>query len=235
MNTDLSTPNLPTWCPGCGGYSFLTAVKKAIIKNNLAPKDVVITYDIGCSANMVNFINLCGFATLHGRSIPVAVGVKTANPKLTVIAQGGDGGIVSEGGNHLVHASQRNDDITVLVNNNYVFALTTGQASSATPKGLKTRTTLQGNPFEPLSAIDLAVVSGGSFLARTPVSDLNKTTEIIAKAIEHKGFSLVEIIQPCVIWTKELLKPSGQWVKEPFTKRESFLGRHDLWGILYNK
>ena len=114
---------------------------------------------------MVNNLNVLGFATLHGRSIPVAVGVKMANPKLTVIAQGGEGGIVTEGGNHLIHAAQRNDDITVILNNNYVFALTTGQTSAATPKGLKTRSTPEGNPFEPLSAIDLAAVAGTCALA----------------------------------------------------------------------
>lgn len=231
---DLATEVEPTWCPGCGGYAFWVAVKQAIIKNNLLPKDVVITYDIGCSANMVNFINVCGFATLHGRSIPVAVGTKTANPGLAVIAQGGEGGVITEGANHLIHACQRNDDITVLVNNNYVFGLTTGQASAATPKGIWTRTTPQGNPFEPLSAIDLAAVSGGSFLARTPASDIKKTTEIISAAITYKGFSLVEIIQPCVIWTKELVEVHGQWVEKPFSKMEDFIGKHDLLGILYN-
>lgn len=231
---DLATEVEPTWCPGCGGYAFLAAVKQAIAKNNLSPKDVVITYDIGCSANMVNFINVCGFATLHGRSIPVAVGAKTANPQLTVIAQGGEGGIITEGANHLIHACQRNDDITVLVNNNYVFGLTTGQASAATPKGTRTRTTPQGNPFEPLSAIDLAAVSGGSFLARTLASDIKKTAEAVSLAINHKGFSLVEIVQPCVIWTKELMEIHGQWVEKPFSKKEDFIGKHDFFGILYN-
>lgn len=231
---DLATEVEPTWCPGCGGYAFLAAVKQAIAKNNLSPKDVVITYDIGCSANMVNFINVCGFATLHGRSIPVAVGAKTANPQLTVIAQGGEGGIITEGANHLIHACQRNDDITVLVNNNYVFGLTTGQASAATPKGTRTRTTPQGNPFEPLSAIDLAAVSGGSFLARTLASDIKKTAEAVSLAINHKGFSLVEIVQPCVIWTKELMETHGQWVEKPFSKKEDFIGKHDFFGILYN-
>ncbi|MBU2577617.1 2-oxoacid ferredoxin oxidoreductase [Patescibacteria group bacterium] len=231
---DLATEVEPTWCPGCGGYAFLAAVKQAIAKNNLSPKDVVITYDIGCSANMVNFINVCGFATLHGRSIPVAVGAKTANPQLTVIAQGGEGGIITEGANHFIHACQRNDDITVLVNNNYVFGLTTGQASAATPKGTRTRTTPQGNPFEPLSAIDLAAVSGGSFLARTLASDIKKTAEAVSLAINHKGFSLVEIVQPCVIWTKELMEIHGQWVEKPFSKKEDFIGKHDFFGILYN-
>lgn len=224
-----------TWCPGCGGYGFLTALKRAVTRASLEPKDVVVTYDIGCAANAINFLNVCGFATLHGRSIPVAVGVKMANPNLTVIAQGGEGGVVTEGGNHLIHAAQRNDDITVLINNNFVFGLTTGQASAATPKGLKTRSTPEGNPFEALCAVDLALVSGATFVARTYAFDVPKTTEIIYQAIAHKGFSLVEIIQPCVVWTKELMKQEGVWVEKPFGDSKEVLGKDKLWGILYRK
>lgn len=228
-----NTNNEITWCPGCGGYGFLTALKKALAKAEKDPKDVVVTYDIGCSANAINFLNVCGFATLHGRSIPVAVGVKMANPNLTVIAQGGEGGILTEGANHLIHASQRNDDITVLVNNNFVFGLTTGQTSSGTPKGVKTRTTPEGNPHDPICAVDLALISGATFVARTSAYEIEKTAEIIFQAIKHKGFSLVEIIQPCVIWTKELIKQEGIWVEKPFEDYKEILGKEKLWGILY--
>lgn len=232
---DLNTKITPTWCPGCGAYGFLTAMKKAIIQSNLAPKDVVVTYDIGCAANMINFLNVCGFATLHGRSIPVAVGVKMINPYLTVIAQGGEGGIVTEGANHLIHAAQRNDDITVILNNNYVFGLTTGQASAATPKGFKTRSTPEGNPFEALCAVDLVAISGGTFIARTTASEIEKTTEIIKKAISHKGFSLVEVLHPCVIWTRGVKVPEGTWVEKPFADFKEFLGKENLFGILLEK
>jgi pyruvate/2-oxoacid:ferredoxin oxidoreductase beta subunit len=231
---DLATNQEPTWCPGCGAYGFLSALKKAIVENNLEPKEVVMTYDIGCSANMVNFLNVCGFATLHGRSIPVAVGAKMANPELTVIAQGGEGGIVTEGANHLIHVAQRNDDITVIINNNYVFGLTTGQTSAATPKGAKTRSTPFGNPYTPLSAVDLVAVAGGSFIARTLGTNIKATEEILRQAIAHKGFSLVEVIQPCVIWAKELIAPEATWVEKPFTKTEDFIGQDNLYGILYN-
>ncbi|HUW24659.1 MAG TPA: thiamine pyrophosphate-dependent enzyme [Patescibacteria group bacterium] len=231
----LFTSQEPTWCPGCGAYAFLAALKKAIVENKLEPKNIVLTYDIGCSANMVNFLNVCGFATLHGRSIPVAVGAKVLNPKLTVIAQGGEGGIVTEGANHLIHAAQRNDDITVVVNNNYVFGLTTGQASAATPKGAVTRSTPHGNLYEALSAIDLAAVSGGTFIARALASNIKAMEEILRQAIIHKGFSLVEVIQPCVIWAKDLIVPGPVWVEKPFIDRREFLGQANLFGILYNK
>jgi len=222
-----------TWCPGCAGYGFLTALKNALTKANIEPKDAVVVYDIGCSANAINFLNTSGVASLHGRSIPFAVGVKMANPNLTVIAQGGEGGIVTEGANHLIHAAQRNDDITVIINNNFVFALTTGQASSATPKGFKTRSTPEGNPHEPLSAVDLALVSGASFVARTFAFDIEKTSEIIYQAITHKGFSLVEIIQPCVVWTKDLVKQEGVWMKKPLEIKLDIIGKSNLWGVLF--
>jgi 2-oxoglutarate ferredoxin oxidoreductase subunit beta len=230
-----STTQEPTWCPGCGAYGFLAALKKALLESRLEPKEVVMTYDIGCSANMINFLNVCGFATLHGRSIPVAVGVKVASPALTVIAQGGEGGIVTEGANHLIHAAQRDDNITVIINNNYVFGLTTGQASAATPKGAVTRSTPKGNPYEALSAVDLVAVSGGGFIARTLSSDLKRTTEILSRAVTHKGFSLVEVIQPCVIWAKELIQPQADWVEKPLDRIEKFTGQANLFGILYNR
>lgn len=233
----LNTDQIPTWCPGCGNFLVLASLKKALKELKLDPKNMVVTYDIGCAANMVNNLNVCGFATLHGRSIPVAVGVKMANPKLAVIAQGGEGGVVTEGGNHLIHAAQRNDDITVIINNNYVFALTTGQASAATPKGLKTRSTPEGNPFEPLSAIDIAAAAGGTFLARTLASDLEKTTQIIKEAIKHKGFSLVEIIQPCVIWLKDYQQETKdqRYLAQPLKNLKDIIGKQNLLGILYKK
>jgi len=231
----LSTSQTPTWCPGCGNYFVLASLKKALKELKLDPRNVVVTYDIGCAGNMVNNLNVCGFATLHGRSIPVAVGVKMANPRLTVIAQGGEGGVVSEGGNHLIHAAQRNDDITVIINNNFVFGLTAGQASAATPKGLKTKSTPQGNPYEPLSGVDIAAVAGATFLARTLASDWENTTEILKQAINHKGFSLVEIIQPCIIWVREYedWKKEIKYLKKPLKEIKEIIGRKNYLGILF--
>lgn len=191
----------PTWCPGCGNFAVLAAVKKSLTDLTIAPKDTVVTYDIGCGGNMVNSLRVCGFAGLHGRSIPLAVGIKKANPDLTVIAQGGDGGLLNEGVNHLIHAAQRNDNITVLLHNNFIFALTAGQASSATPKNTTTKSTPQGVEYPPLNPLLLAASSGAKFLARTSSFDLEKTTQIIKKAIVYEGFSLIEILMPCLIWS----------------------------------
>jgi len=197
-----STNQVPTWCPGCGNYAILQSLKQALAELEIAPKETVVTYDIGCGGNMVNVLRVCGFATLHGRSVPVAVGAKLANPKLTVIAQAGDGGLLNEGANHLIHAAQRDDNITVLLHNNLVFALTTGQASSVTPKGLATKSTPAGNPLPPLNPLLLSASAGASFLARAYAFDVEQTTKIIKKAISHQGFSLVEIVMPCLIWSK---------------------------------
>ncbi|MBP8591018.1 2-oxoacid:ferredoxin oxidoreductase subunit beta [Candidatus Shapirobacteria bacterium] len=208
-----STNQLPTWCPGCGNFGVLQSLKQALVELKIAPKDAVVTYDIGCGGNMVNLLRVCGFATLHGRSVPVAVGAKLANPGLTVIAQAGDGGLLNEGANHLIHAAQRNDNITVLLHNNLVFALTAGQASSATPAGLATKSTPQGNPYPPLQPLLLtAAASPKAFLSRAFAFDLPQATAIIEAAIKHQGFSLVEIIMPCLVW-------SDDYNQEYFRKR----------------
>jgi 2-oxoglutarate/2-oxoacid ferredoxin oxidoreductase subunit beta len=202
--SDYTFPSqVPTWCPGCGNFAVLSAVKESLAGLSIAPKDTVVTYDIGCGGNMVNNLAVCGFATLHGRSIPVAVGVKKINPKLTVIAQGGDGGLLNEGANHLIHAAQRNDNITVLLFNNLVFALTTGQTSSATPLGMRTKSTPDGNLYKPLNALLLAASSGDGFLARAFAFDIGRMTEIIKEALVYPGFSLIEIIMPCLAWGGE--------------------------------
>jgi len=221
----------PTWCPGCGNFFVLQALKKSLMEEEIAPKDTVVTYDIGCGGNMINVLKVCGFATLHGRSIPVAVGAKKANPDLTVLAQGGDGGLLNEGANHLIHAAQRNDDITVLLHNNLVFALTTGQTSYATPKGLKTKSNPhQGNPYYPLSALALAAQAGAGFLARSYAFNVEKTTQIIRAAIQHRGFSLVEIIMPCLIWSKSYDKEYFQ--NHIFDSHENLANRGQLLSFL---
>ena len=239
--TDISkfnTNKVPTWCPGCANFFFLGALKKALAELDLKPEEVVATYDIGCAANMVNNLNVCGFATLHGRSIPVAVGVKMANPNLKVIAQGGEGGILTEGGNHLIHAAQRDDNITVIINNNFVFGLTTGQASSGTPKGVKTRSTPGGNPYESLSGIDVAAAAGETFLARTLTSEVEKTKEILKSALSHPGFALVEVVGPCVIWTKDFSQEQlggKTYLEKPLSNPKELLGKNELLGILFQK
>jgi len=223
----------PTWCPGCGTYVVSAAFKEAILDLNLKPKDVVVCYDIGCSGNMVNVLDVCGFETLHGRSIPVACGMKAVRPELTVIAQAGDGGLLNEGLNHFVHAIQRNDPITLIVNNNLVFGLTAGQQSSATPMGAKAHASKGENKVNPLNVVDLAASSGAKFIARVPETDFKLMHDVIKKALKFKGFAVIEIIQPCKIWAKDFPKIIFESVGKPARNQTELIGKHNLAGLLY--
>ncbi len=199
---DLNTPAPITWCPGCGNFGILTASKMAIaelINEGFAQrKDFVITADIGCGAKIYDYINVNGFYGLHGRAIPPAVGIKLANPELKVIAYGGDGGLLNEGISHLLHAARYNSDITVVLHNNQVFALTTGQATATTEKGFKGKSTPLGTFEEPLNPIALTLEAGATFVAREFAYDVVHLKETLKAAIKHRGFSLVEVLQPCV-------------------------------------
>jgi len=233
MNKTLDTGKVPTWCPGCGTYGVNAALKKSISDLKIEPKNVVVCYDIGCSGNMINVLNVCGVETLHGRSIPVAVGVKIARPELSVIAQAGDGGLLSEGLNHFVHAMQRNDDITLVLNNNYIFGLTAGQKSSATPVGVMARAQSKENQIKPISAVDLAVVSGCKFIARVPVENISLLQEAITLAIQFEGFALVEVIQPCKVWAKDFPQEKFVYLEGPVDDAKELIGKSNLAGILY--
>jgi len=230
-----NSKQIPSWCPGCDNFMVLSALKGVLGDLKLAPKDVVICYDIGCAGNMVNLLDACAVETLHGRSIPVASGVKSARPELTVIAQAGDGGLLNEGLNHFIHAISRDDDITLIVNNNLVFGLTAGQRSSATPQGAVSRSDQGGFAQVPLSVVDLCVASGGRFIARVLASDINQTKTIIKKALDFKGFAVVEIIEPCKIWAKNFPKTNYKKVKEPFQSRKNLIGKQNITGLLFKE
>ena len=190
----------PDWCPGCGGYGVLASLKNSLTGLGLDPKDVVTVSGIGCSSNLPGFIRTYGFHSLHGRPVPVAVGIKTANPSLTVLVTAGDGDQYGIGFNHLVHAARRNDDVKVIVFNNGVYGLTTGQASPTSVFGQKTKSTPQGSIFYPLNPISTLLGAGATFLARGFVGEQKHLTRLITEAIGHRGFALVDVISPCVVW-----------------------------------
>lgn len=190
----------PDWCPGCGGYGILASLKVALTELSLEPHDVVIASGIGCSSNLPGYIRTYGFHGLHGRPIPVAVGVKMANPRLTVIVTAGDGDEYGIGFNHVVNAARRNDDIKVVVSNNRIYGLTTGQASPTSELGQRTKTTPDGSIIYPLNPLSAALGAGATFVARGFVGDQKHLTMLIKEAIRHRGFALVDVISPCVIW-----------------------------------
>lgn len=196
------TTHMPTWCPGCGDFGIWTALKDALSKLGYGSTDAVVVYGVGCHGNMYNFVRVYGFAGLHGRTLPVAQAIKLANHKLPVIVVSGDGDGLGEGGNHFIHAAKRNPDITVIIHDNQVYGLTTGQASPAAKKGFKTKSTPEGVTDEPINPMQLALTAGATFVSRGFAGDVSSLSLLIQKAIMHKGFSLVDALQPCVTFDK---------------------------------
>lgn len=199
---ELDTKEVKTWCPGCPNMGILMAVKQAItnLVNNkeIKVKDVVGITGIGCHAKMYDYLNVNGFYSLHGRVLPPVLGIKIANPELTVIGFGGDGDTYAEGMGHFVHSCHYNADTTMLVHNNQVFALTTGQATPVSEKGFKGKSTPLGVREKPVNPIALALVSGATFVARGYALNVKHLTKLIEEAIKHKGFSIIDILQPCI-------------------------------------
>ncbi len=190
-----------TWCPGCGNFGIFTAIKNAIPKlesKGINRKDIVITAGIGCHAKIFDYLNLSGLYGLHGRNSSNAEGIKIANPNLKVITFSGDGNGLGEGLAHTLFAAKRNQDITMILHNNSVYALTTGQYSPLTEKGWKGPSTPGGSFETPFNAISLMLEVGATFVARSFAGNISHLTEILVQAIEHKGFSFVEVLQPAV-------------------------------------
>ena len=214
---DYKTDTTPTWCPGCGDFAVLRGIHGALAKLNINPKDVVVLSGIGCSSNITGFINSYGFHGLHGRSLPVASGIKLANPELKVIASGGDGDGYGIGLGHFIHSMRRNIDITYIVMNNQIYGLTTGQASPTSEKGMITKSTNTGVLEVPVNPIALGLVSGATYIARGFSGDASQLTNLIEQGIQHKGFALVDVMSPCVTYNKI---NTYEWFRERVYKLE---------------
>lgn len=199
----LKSPNFPTWCPGCGDFGIWSAIKKALSESNIPEEKLVIVFGVGCSGNMADFLRCYGFHALHGRALPVAEAIKLANHDLKVLVIAGDGDTYGEGMGHFIAACRGNHDVTLLVHNNQVYGLTTGQAAPTTPKDRKTKSTPSGQVEVPVNPVSLAVSSGATFVGRGYAGNIPLTTELIKKALNHKGFSLVDTFQPCVTFNKQ--------------------------------
>ena len=199
----LMSPVFPTWCPGCGNFAILIALKQALVELNLNMEDVVIVYGIGCSGNTADFIKGYGLHSLHGRGLANAIGIKLANHHQKVILIGGDGDIYGEGFNHLVAACRGNHDITTLVFNNHRYSLTTGQTSPSSIKGTISGSTPEGVIENPIEALSTAIVNGAGFVARAYSGKIKQLTEIIKEGITYEGFSLIDIQQTCPSFNKE--------------------------------
>jgi len=203
------------WCPGCGNHAILEAVKGALVASQLKPSKILFVSGIGQAAKAPHYLNANLFNGLHGRSLPVATGAKLANPDLVVVVESGDGCNYGEGGNHLLAAIRRNIDLTLLVHNNQIYGLTKGQASPTSEEGFVTKAQPDGMMSYPFNPVAVATAMKASFVSRGFSGNTDHLSDLIRQAINHRGFSLVDILQPCVsfnkvntyAWYKERCKP----------------------------
>jgi len=200
---DFKSNDKITWCAGCGDFGILAALKNALVKIGKAPKDVLLVSGIGQAAKLPHYIKCNCFNGLHGRALPVASGAKMVNHNLTVIVTTGDGDCYGEGGNHFIHNIRRNVDITVIVHNNQIYGLTKGQASPTTDQGHVTNVQTQGVMLEPFHPLEAALALGCGFVARGYSAETEHLSWLITEAISHKGFSLIDVLQPCVSFNKK--------------------------------
>lgn len=191
-------PSRPTWCAGCGDYGVLTALERAVADLGLDPDRICLVSGIGCSGKISSYFGAYGFHGLHGRTLPVATGIKLANRGLTVIAAGGDGDGYAIGLSHLIHAIRRNVDITYIVMDNNIYGLTTGQTSPTSRRGFKSKTSPAGSVEAPVDPLALALAAGITYLAQGFSGDPGLLADLIAGGIRHRGFALVNVLSPCV-------------------------------------
>jgi len=192
----------PAWCPGCGNYMIRTALITALTELNIEPHEVVMVSGIGQAGKMPHYLKINGFNGLHGRAMPAAIGIKLSNKNLKVIVEAGDGDTYGEGGNHFIHGIRRNIDVAHFVHNNQIYGLTKGQASPTTASGQKTTLQFEGVKSEPVNPLALALTMGAGFVARGFAGDIPQLVYLMKEAINFKGYALVDILQPCVVWNR---------------------------------
>lgn len=195
---EFNTGKVPNWCPGCGNFGIWNALKGALADLEIPHHQIAMVSGIGCSGKMNNYVKTFNLHALHGRTLPVATGIKFANHELTVLANGGDGDGYGMGMGHFIHTMRRNINMTYIVHENRVYGLTTGQAAPTIEQGKKTKSTPFGALETQVNPITTALTGGATFIGQGYSGDLEMTRKVIAEAIRHKGFSLVNILQPCV-------------------------------------
>ncbi len=207
----------PDWCPGCGDFGVLAAIQKALVDLQIPNHDVCVVSGIGCSSNLPGYINTYGMHTLHGRSLPVATGLKMANHELTVIVTGGDGDGFGIGVGHFIHNMRRNVDLLYIVMDNQIYGLTTGQTSPTSRLGMKTKSMPFGSTEGPLNPVSLALSAGATFVGRGFSGEQRHLTELIKQGIQHKGFSFLDVFSPCVTYNHD---NTYQWFRPRVKKLE---------------
>ncbi len=242
--TDYKSDLKPVWCPGCGDYGVVNAVYRAMAELQLDAAHTLVVSGIGCSSRLPGYVQTYGFNGLHGRALPVATGAKVARPELNVVAVGGDGDGIAIGGNHFMHASRRNLDISYFMMDNEIYGLTKGQAAPTTPTGDKTKSTIYGNPEPSVDPCELAISFGATWVGRAFSGDPKSLVELMVKAMSHQGFSFLNVMSPCVTFRgdhqfKEMraklqklpedYDPSNRGSAQPYTREKDVL----TVGVLY--
>jgi len=217
------------WCPGCGNFGILEAMKDALTKLNIPPEKLLIVSGIGQAAKTPHFLKCNFLHGIHGRALSLALGAKIANQDLTILVNSGDGDCYGEGGNHFIHAIRRNADMTLLVHNNRIYGLTKGQASPTSARGMITPTQPEGVISEPLNGLALALTMGAGFVARGFSGNVTHLSGLIQAAIEYRGFSVIDIFQPCVTFNRV---NTAQWYKDRIYELDSTNSRDDFHGAM---
>lgn len=217
-SSEFTTQYPPTWCPGCGNFGIWLALKEAFARIGIGPSDGLVVYGVGCHGNMYDWMKMYGFVGLHGRTLPVAQGAKLANHTVPIVVVSGDGDGLGEGGNHFLHAAKRNPDLTVMLHDNQLYSLTTGQASPTAKPGFKTKSTPDGVFDAPINPLVLSIASGATFVARAFAGDTPGLIALMVEAINHKGFAVLDIMQPCVTFDKE---HTYDWYRQRLYKLET--------------
>lgn len=214
---DFNSEVFPTWCPGCGDFAIWAALKNALVQLNLPPHRVMLVFGIGCSGNFASFVKANIFHSLHGRALPAAIGAKLANHEMDVIVIGGDGDGYAEGLGHFIETVRSNINLTYIVHDNHVYSLTVGQASPTSRMGFKGKAHPQGSFEYPLNPLGLAITAGGSFVSRGFAGDIPHLTALIVEGVRHRGFSFIDVMQPCPTFNPEL---SYEWYRQRLYKLE---------------
>ncbi len=207
---DYSSPVRPTWCTGCGNFGIWNALKKALAESGLAPHQVMLISGIGCGSKLPDYTTANGYMSIHGRALAVATGARLANHELKVICTHGDGDGYGEGGNHFLHSARRNIGIVDIVQNNRVYGLTKGQYSPTSPAGFMTKTSPQGAIEEAFNPLAIALAAGAAFISRSWSGDIAHLTWVIKEALKHRGYALVDVLQPCVSFNRMY---SYDWIR----------------------
>ena len=234
---DYASPEKPTWCPGCGDFGILNAVKMALLQTNTAPHEVLIVSGIGCGSKLPHYLKSNGFHTLHGRSLPIATGIRLANHNMKVMVVHGDGDGYGMGLGHMLHAIRRNVGLVDMVQNNQVYGLTKGQFSPTSDLGYISKTSPEGTVEAAVNPIALAISAGATFVARGFSGDPKHLAGLIVEALAHPGYALIDILQPCVTfnnlntfdWFKERLYKLEE-ENHDYTDRQEAIKKSFEWG-----